>query len=67
MENQESQKSLKTAQVDMSNSQDSQDKVERKLDDTLGVINHIQMYATCDGPGIRTTVFLKGCIMNCRW
>ena len=64
MENQESQETLKTAQVDMSN---LQDKVERKLDDTLGVINHIQMYATCDGPGIRTTVFLKGCIMNCRW
>lgn len=42
-------------------------KKERNLDDTLGVINNIQTFSTSDGPGIRTTVFLKGCTMNCRW
>ena len=36
-------------------------------DDTLGVITNIQLFSTSDGPGIRTTVFLKGCIMNCKW
>ena len=40
---------------------------KHNLDDTLGVITYIQMYALCDGPGIRTTVYLKGCLMNCRW
>ena len=40
---------------------------EDDLDDTLGVITNIQLFSTCDGPGIRSTVFLKGCIMNCRW
>jgi pyruvate formate lyase activating enzyme len=27
----------------------------------------IQRYSTHDGPGIRTTVFLKGCNMHCVW
>ena len=36
-------------------------------DDTLGLITNIQLFSTNDGPGIRTTVFLKGCIMNCKW
>jgi len=40
---------------------------ENSLDDTLGVITNIQFFSTYDGPGIRTTVFLKGCILNCRW
>lgn len=33
----------------------------------LGVVNDIQFYSTCDGPGIRTTVFLKGCNIRCKW
>jgi len=36
-------------------------------DDTLGIITNIQMFSLNDGPGIRTTVFLKGCVLNCKW
>ncbi len=32
-----------------------------------GFITDIQFFSLSDGPGIRTTVFLKGCILNCRW
>jgi len=32
-----------------------------------GIIFNIQRYSIHDGPGIRTTVFLKGCSLNCWW
>jgi pyruvate formate lyase activating enzyme len=32
-----------------------------------GYIFDIKRYAIHDGPGIRTTVFLKGCPLQCRW
>ncbi len=32
-----------------------------------GTIFHIKRYAIHDGPGIRTTVFLKGCALSCAW
>jgi pyruvate formate lyase activating enzyme len=33
----------------------------------LGTIINIQKYSIHDGPGIRTTVFFKGCPLNCWW
>lgn len=32
-----------------------------------GIIFDIKRYAIHDGPGIRTTVFLKGCPLRCQW
>ena len=32
-----------------------------------GLITNIQRCSTEDGPGIRTTVFMKGCPMSCTW
>lgn len=32
-----------------------------------GRIFDIQRYSIHDGPGIRTLVFLKGCVLRCRW
>ena len=32
-----------------------------------GIVFDIQKFSVNDGPGIRTTVFLKGCSLNCSW
>ena len=32
-----------------------------------GRIFDIQRFSIHDGPGIRTIVFLKGCVLRCRW
>jgi len=34
---------------------------------TSGVVFNIQRFSLHDGPGIRTTVFLKGCALRCFW
>ena len=35
--------------------------------DITGTVLNIQRYCSHDGPGIRTTVFLKGCSLRCKW
>ncbi len=32
-----------------------------------GLVFDIQRYSINDGPGIRTTVFFKGCPLTCSW
>ncbi len=32
-----------------------------------GIIFDVKRYAIHDGPGIRTTIFLKGCPLRCQW
>lgn len=33
----------------------------------MTLVGSIQKFSTEDGPGVRSTVFLKGCPLNCRW
>ena len=35
--------------------------------DTKGRVFDVQRYSIHDGPGIRTIVFLKGCVLRCKW
>ena len=37
------------------------------LEDVKGNVINIQHYSYQDGPGVRTTVFLKGCSLHCKW
>ncbi len=37
------------------------------MSEKTGLITNIQRFSVHDGPGIRTTVFFKGCTMKCRW
>jgi len=35
--------------------------------DITGMVFDVKRFALHDGPGIRTTVFLKGCPLSCKW
>ena len=37
------------------------------MKNTVATVFDIQRFSVHDGPGIRTTVFLKGCPLNCLW
>src|ERR1035437_4767907 len=37
------------------------------LTETSGIIFKINRFSVHDGPGIRTSVFMKGCPLNCVW
>ena len=43
---------------------DAADTVEQQA---TGLVFNIQRFSVHDGPGIRTTVFLKGCPLRCAW
>jgi pyruvate formate lyase activating enzyme len=38
-----------------------------KKDDGKGLVFNIQRFSIHDGPGIRSTVFMKGCPLKCHW
>jgi pyruvate formate lyase activating enzyme len=40
---------------------------KKSLEDIKGIVFNIQRFSIQDGPGIRTTVFLKGCPLHCAW
>ena len=35
--------------------------------DTVGIVFEVREFCVHDGPGVRTTVFLKGCPLRCAW
>jgi len=37
------------------------------LQEIRGLIFNIQKFSLQDGPGIRTTIFMKGCPLKCKW
>lgn len=46
---------------------DAGDEAQPEARHASGMVFNIQRYSLHDGPGIRTTVFLKGCPLNCLW
>ena len=40
---------------------------ENTLTNTSGLVFDIKHYAVHDGPGVRVTIFFKGCPLHCQW
>ena len=40
---------------------------DQAVDDSTGWIFNVQRFSVHDGPGIRTTIFFKGCPLQCLW
>jgi pyruvate formate lyase activating enzyme len=40
---------------------------QKSPEDTEAIVFNIQRFSIQDGPGVRTTVFLKGCPLHCAW
>lgn len=53
----------------MQSSRKRETQMEKRSDiyEVKGRIFDIQKYSIHDGPGIRTIIFLKGCILRCKW
>ncbi len=45
----------------------TEDDVVSSTEEKSGIVFNIQRFSVNDGPGIRTTVFLKGCSLSCGW
>lgn len=45
----------------------NKEQIERNPIDAQGMVLEIQRMSTEDGPGLRTSVFLKGCSLRCKW
>ncbi|MCK5686836.1 glycyl-radical enzyme activating protein [bacterium] len=41
--------------------------IDQKSNPNFGTLLEIQRMSTEDGPGLRTSVFLKGCTLKCEW
>ncbi len=37
------------------------------MNDLRGMVTHVQRMSLHDGPGMRTTIFFKGCNLRCKW
>ena len=58
---------IKGVDSDFLSSLREREKVNRQAQGEKGLVFSIQRYSIEDGPGIRTTVFMKGCPLRCLW